>query len=101
LRYNNGEVYPNEEAYDLRILAMIPNVSIDAQSGDIETEQSDEDFLAEVNSAKDTLLADNEAEISSSASPVYDGILSTSSLKEAIPSFDINNTEEVQVYEAE
>jgi hypothetical protein len=79
---------------------MIPNVSIDAQSGDIETEQSDEDFLAEVNSAKDTLLADNEAEISS-ASPVYDGILSTSSLKEAIPSFDINNTEEVQIYEAE
>jgi hypothetical protein len=75
---------------------MIPNVSIDAQSGDIETEQSDEDFLAEVNSAKDTLLADNEAEISS-ASPVYDGILSTSSLKEAIPSFDINNTEEVQI----
>jgi len=100
LRYNNGEVYPNEEAYDVRILAMIPNVSIDAQSGDIETEQSDEDFLAEVNSAKDTLLADNEAEISS-ASPVYDGILSTSSLKEAIPSFDINNTEEVQIYEAE
>jgi hypothetical protein len=69
---------------------MIPNVSIDAQSGDIETEQSDEDFLAEVNSAKDTLLADNEAEISS-ASPVYDGILSTSSLKEAIPSFEWSN----------
>jgi hypothetical protein len=45
-------------------------------------------------------LADNEADIPGS-SPVYDGTISASSLKEAIPAFDINNTDAVQVYESE
>jgi hypothetical protein len=30
LSYNNGEVFPNEEAYDLRILAIVPEISVDA-----------------------------------------------------------------------
>jgi hypothetical protein len=46
------------------------------------------------------LLADNNAEISG-ASPIYDGVLSVSNLKDAISSFDVNNTEEVQVYEVD
>lgn len=94
LKYNNWEVYPNEEAYDVRILAMIP----DAQdSGNV---QSADDFANEVNAAKDALLADSEAEISN-ASPIYDGAISSLVLKEAIPSFDVNNSEEVQIYEEE
>ncbi len=100
LKYNNGEVYPNEVAYDARILAMIPNVSVSVESGNTESIQSDEDFAAEVTSAKNALLADSEAEIPE-ASPMYDGVISSNSLKEAIPSFDISNTEEVQIYEEE
>ena len=102
LSYNNGEVFPNEEAYDVRIIAIISDVLVDtnAESWDTETVESDEDFTSEVNSAKDALLADNEADIPGS-SPVYDGTISVSSLKEAIPAFDINNTDAVQVYESE
>jgi hypothetical protein len=73
---------------------MIP----DAQdSGNV---QSADDFANEVNAAKDALLADSEAEISN-ASPIYDGAISSLVLKEAIPSFDVNNSEEVQIYEEE
>ncbi len=100
LSYNNWEVYQNEEAYDVRILAMIPDVSnnINLWTGDNGT--ITDDFSNEVNSAKDMLLADNNAEISG-ASPIYDGVLSVSNLKDAISSFDVNNTEEVQVYEVD
>ena len=99
LTYNNGEVLPSEEGYDLRILAMIPEVTIG--SGDEEwSVESDDDFEKKVSFAKDALLADNSAEISE-ASPVYDWVLSTSDLKGAIPSFDVNNTGSVQVYDAE
>ena len=100
LRYNNGEVYPNEWAYDVRILAMIPEVSVSTGGENVETTQSSGDFEAEVNSAKDALLADANAEIAG-ASPIYDWVISNATLKEAIPSFDTNNTEEVQIYEEE
>jgi hypothetical protein len=69
-------------------------------SQDSENVQSADDFANEVNAAKDALLADSEAEISN-ASPIYDGAISSLVLKEAIPSFDINNSEEVQIYEEE
>ena len=91
LKYNNGEVYPDEEAYEVKIFAMIP---------DAESEESAEDFAAEVNAAKDALLADNNAEISN-ASPVFEWAISINELKNAITSFDVNNTDEVQVYEAD
>lgn len=100
LSYNNGEVFPNEEAYDVRIIAIISDVLVDTNAESWDTVESDEDFSNEVNSAKDALLADNEADIPGS-SPVYDGTISVSSLKEAIPAFDINNTDAVQVYESE
>ena len=98
LKYNNGEIYPGQEAYDVRILAMIPEVTTNTDSGSVV--ESDEDFEKEVNTAKSTLLADAEAEIPE-ASPMYDGIISSIDLKNAISSFDINNTEAVQVYESE
>ena len=98
LRYNNGEVYPNEWAYDVRIIAMIPEVTVGTDGETVESSQSADDFAAEVNSAKDALLADADAEIAG-ASPIYDWVISSSTMKEAIPSFDVNNTDEVQVYE--
>ena len=102
LKYNNGEAYPDEEAYDVRILAMIPTTPVSAESEDGETEsiesESDDDFASKVESAKNTLLADNDAEIPE-ASPMYDGVLSVNDLKSSITSFDVNNTDEVQVYE--
>lgn len=103
LSYNDGELFPNEEAYDARILALIPNVSIDSseeESEDNENMESDDDFAEKVDSTKNTLLADTEAEVPE-ASPVYDGVISSFNLKEAIPSFDVNDTDAVQVYEAE
>ena len=95
LNYNNGEAYPNQIAYDARILAMIP----DALTLDDENEIA-EKFANEVNDAKSQLLADKEAEIPE-ASPVYDGIISSNDLKSAITSFDVNNSDEVQIYEIE
>lgn len=107
LKYNRGEISPNEEAYNMRILAMTPEVVVNVDSEltwntsteALETE-SDDDFSTKVNSAKDALLADNEAEIPGS-SPMYDWAISASVLKNAITSFDVNNTDEVQVYEEE
>ena len=102
LKYNNGEVYPNEEAYDVRILAMVDTSSNETEDENTESLEleSNDNFAEEVNSAKDALLADNEAEISN-ASPVYEGLISSASLKEAIPSFDVNSSDEVQSYEYE
>ena len=90
LNYNNGEVYPNEIAYDARILAMVNN----------DESEDSTDFTSKVNSVKSQLLADKNAEIPE-ASPVYDGIISSVDLKTAIASFDVSNTDEVQTYEVE
>lgn len=101
LTYNNGEIYPNEEAYDVRVLAMIPNsesISLDIEWGD--NASTDATFANEVSSAKDALLADADAEIAE-ASPVHDWLISSNELKTAISSFDVNNTDAVQVYESD
>ena len=92
LKYNNGELYPNEVAYDARILAMIP----EALSDDVEAESVK--FAEEVSNAKSQLLADKEAEIPE-ATPVYDAAISLNDLKSAITTFDVNNSDEVQTYE--
>ena len=91
LRYNNWELYPNEVAYDARILAMIPDTS---------STESAENFTEEVNTAKSQLLADKETEIPV-ATPVYDATISLNDLKSAITTFDVNNTDEVQTYEVD
>jgi hypothetical protein len=66
LKFNKGEAYPDEEAYDVRILAMIPDVSINVESenGNTESVESEDNFANEVESAKNALLADHDAEIS-------------------------------------
>ena len=95
LNYNNGEIYPNEVAYDARILAMIPDTVSNGTWDD-----AAEKFAEEVNNAKSQLLADEEAEIPE-ASPVYDAAISLNDLKSAIATFDVNNTDEVQTYEVD
>ena len=94
LKYNNGEIYPNEAAYDARILAMV-----DANFASEETE-SDEDFAEKVSDAKAALQSNIEAEIPES-SPVYDWVIWLNDLKTAIVSFDTSDTDSVQVYEVE
>ena len=104
LKYNKGEVYPNEEAYDVKIIAILPDVSIsdetEDENGESESSESEDDFVGRVESAKNALLADNDAEIPGS-SPVYEWVLSPDDLKSFINSFDVSNTDEVQTYEAE
>ncbi len=95
LTYNNWEVYPNEIAYDAKIFIMFPEVSI---STDGNTSESDDDFESKVNSVKESLIANNNAEISD-ASLFYDGAISSISLKGLIDSFDASNTDKVQVYD--
>jgi hypothetical protein len=71
---------------------MIP----EALSDDEESESAK--FAEEVNNAKAQLLADKEAEIPE-ATPVYDAAISLNDLKAAITTFDVNNADEVQIYE--
>jgi hypothetical protein len=77
---------------------MIPEVSTSTSGENIA--ESNEDFENEVNSAKNALLADAEAEIPE-ASPMFDGTISSMDLKNVISSFDTNNNDTVQVYESE
>ena len=95
LKYNNGEIYPNEAAYDARILAMV-----DASFAGEEEVESDQDFSEKVNDAKNSLMSDIEAELPE-ASPVYDGVIWLDSLKAAIPSFDTSSSDSVQVYDVD
>ena len=110
LKYNDSEAYPNEDAYEVRVLAMIPDTTTisgietegsGADSKDTETVNIETDnFEDKVTLVKNNLLADNDADITD-ASPVYDGVLSASMLKGSIPAFDASNTDEVQSYEIE
>ena len=86
LTYNNGEVYPNEVAYDARILAL--------------ASEWEEDFDQKVAEVAAVLSADNEAEVAE-ATPVYDGVISLSDLKSALPSFDENDYQDVQGLEVD
>ena len=95
LKYNNEEVYPNDIAYDARILAMTPNALV--SENEISLDASDE-ISDKVTNAKSALLADLEAEIPE-ASPVYEWLISLNDIKSAIPSFDANSNDAVQIYE--
>jgi len=93
LKYNNGEIFPNEVAYDARIIALV-----DAEFVDDEESDSEKSFAEKVSDAKSALMSDIDAEIPE-ASPVYDGVIWLDDLKAAILSFDTNSTDAVQTYE--
>ena len=91
LRYNNWEVYPDQEAYDVRIIAMSSD-NQDILSG------SNQEFENKVTDVVNMLRADANAEIPEAA-PLFDWVISVEELKNQIPSFDINSNDEVQTYE--
>ena len=93
LKYNNGEIFPNEVAYDARIIALV-----DAEFVDDEENDSEKSFEEKVSDAKSALMSDIDAEIPE-ASPVYDGVIWLDDLKNAILSFDTSDTSSVQTYE--
>ena len=93
LKYNNGEIFPNEVAYDARIIALV-----DAEFVDDEASDSEKSFAEKVSDAKSALIADVDAEVPE-ASPVYDGVIWLDDLKAAILSFDTSDTDAVQTYE--
>lgn len=97
LNYNNEEIFPNEVAYDTRILAIIPNTLVN--DGEISLEPSEE-FTDEINNAKSALLADMDAVIPE-ASPVYEWVISLNDMKAAISSFDASSDDAVQAYEVD
>ena len=90
LKYNNWEVFSNQEAYDLKILAMIPENN--------EGTWVDTEFSNKVDEAMNLLRSDPESEISES-SIIHDGAISTDNLRAFISTFDITNTDKVQKYE--
>jgi len=93
LKYNNGEIFSNEVAYDARIIALV-----DAEFVDDEESNSEKSFTEKVSDAKSALMSDIDAEIPE-ASPVYDGVIWLDDLKAAILSFDTSSTDAVQTYE--
>ncbi len=96
LRYNNWEVFPNQEAYDVKILWMIPETESVVTTWDV----SDDTFANEVNEAMDKLNTDPETEIDK-ASVVHEGAIGVDNLRSFIPTFDVTNTNNVQKYEIE
>ena len=96
LRYNNWEVLPNQEAYDVKVLGMIPEVDDITSTWD--DNSSEEKFANEVNEAMDTLRADPESEITT-ATLLHDGVISADNLRAYISTFDVTNADNVQKYE--
>lgn len=101
LNYNKWEIAVNQIAYDARIIAILnSNTSIEISSENdnnvaIENETGHSQIVED---AKNSLLADANAEIAGSL-PIFNGGIWLTDLKKAIPSFDINNSDLVQVYE--
>ena len=95
LKYNGWEVYPNQEAYDVKIFAMIPGTENTISWEDI---SADVDFENEVNEVMEALNTNSDAEISK-ASVRHDGVISIDNLRAFISTFDVTNTGKVQKYE--
>lgn len=92
LRYNNWEAYPNQEAYDVKILVMIP------ESEDGENASNNENFESKVSEVMNKLRNDSESEITE-ASIIHDGAASLDDLRSFISTFDATNTDNIQKYE--
>lgn len=96
LQYNNGELYPNQEAYDMQVLAIVPNSTL-GLTGDQITQQ-EATFAQRVEEIKTTLLQTPDATFED-ASEVANGRIGLTEIKQAIPAFNGANTWEVQSYD--
>jgi hypothetical protein len=89
LQYNNGELYPNQEAYDMQVLAIVPNSTL-GLTGDQITQQ-EATFAQRVEEIKTTLLQTPDATFED-ASEVANGRIGLTEIKQAIPAFNGANT---------
>lgn len=98
LKYNNGELYTNQEAYDARILAYVPESTL-GLTGD-ELTQKEESSKQRIETIKNGLEQDPLAEFEDAAE-VSNGMIGLLEIKQAIPDFSNQSTEKVQIHEVE
>lgn len=98
LQYNNGELYSNQEAYDARILAYVPQSTLGLTG----------DALADVENATNKRKENIKAELENDpyaqfedAAEVSKGMIGLLEIKQAIPNFSSQATGNVQIHEVE
>jgi len=98
LKYNNGELYNNQEAYKARILAYLPESTL----GLIEEEAmiQEQEMADRIKTIKSELENDPRAELEDTLEISRDRV-GLAELKQAIPSFSNQATDPVQIYEEE
>ncbi|MDR0607753.1 MAG: hypothetical protein LBG52_05420 [Candidatus Peribacteria bacterium] len=98
LKYNNGELYTNQEAYQVRILAMLPDSTIGLTSGQIASQEiAFNQRVAEIKAD----LANNPSASYEDATELANGMVGLLELKQAIPTFDNTVTDNIQSYTTE
>jgi len=98
LLFNNGELYPNQEAYKARIFIIAPESTLGLTNEEILIDE--ENFQSIITSIKATLDQDKNAEIED-AQEIMNGEIWMFELKQAIPEFDNKNTDKAQSYEVD
>ncbi|MDR0369687.1 MAG: hypothetical protein LBH96_04165 [Candidatus Peribacteria bacterium] len=98
LKYNNGELYSNQEAYDARILAYVPESTL-GLTGEALTNKA-KNAQQRIETIKNELEQDPLAEFEDAAE-VSKGMIGLLELKQAIPEFSNKSTEKVQIYQIE
>ncbi|MDR3168511.1 MAG: hypothetical protein LBU27_01800 [Candidatus Peribacteria bacterium] len=98
LKYNNGELYTNQEAYQVRVLTMLPNSIIGLTSGQIA--EQDATFNQRVAEIKADLAKNPSAQYDD-ATEIANGMVGLLELKQAIPNFDATLTDAIQSYTTE
>ena len=93
LLYNNGELYPNQEAYDMRILAVMPLSTLGLTGEEIS--QQEADFAQRIEEIKAELAINPEANFDD-AGEVHNAWIGVSEVQQAIPSFTSTNVENIQ-----
>jgi protein-export membrane protein SecD len=98
LLFNNGELYPNQEAYKVRIFIVAPESTLGLSEEEIV--DSEENFQTTLTSIKTTLDQDKNAEIEE-AQEIMNGKIGMFELKQYIPEFDNKSTDKAQSYKVE
>ncbi|MDR2540940.1 MAG: hypothetical protein LBD11_04075 [Candidatus Peribacteria bacterium] len=98
LKYNNGEIYTNQEAYQVRILAMMPNSTLGLTEDQIAEQEAT--FNQRVVEIKADLAKNPDASFDE-AVEIANGPVGLLEIKQAIPSFDNKNSEALQSYVTE
>jgi hypothetical protein len=95
LKYNNGTLYPNQEAYNMRVLAVVPVSTLGLTEDQIA--QQEATFTQRITEIKADLASNPEATFED-ASEIANGRIGLSEIRQAIPTFTATNTENIQSY---